>query len=150
MGILDEYRKQLLEEKEEEEKNFQEEDATKQDEEYKAYQKRVAELKKEMQGQIEDAKRTQQAMVKKIDEKTLTEQNLIVEGKITEIRYKRAYCPECGKELVSKFPPAYNPYTYEKLCVHNCECGQRYNLEYAYPRLVVIDENGEELTAFGI
>ena len=46
-------------------------------------------------------------------------------------------------------PGMFNPFTFEKVCKHTCKkCGKNYNLEFAYPRLVFLDNNGEEIPAF--
>ena len=56
---------------------------------------------------------------------------------------------ECDEELISNAPPMFNPFTFERICKHTCtKCGKIYNLEFAYPRLAFINNNGEELPAF--
>lgn len=75
--------------------------------------------------------------------------NLIKEENVPSITVKRAYCEECGEELISAIPPMFNPYTLERICKHTCKkCGKEYNLEYAYPRLVIKDNNGNEIPAY--
>lgn len=71
-------------------------------------------------------------------------QNIVVQP-INNISVKRAYCPQCGNELVSQFPAMFNPFTQEKQCIHKCSCGKMYNLEYSYPRIVFSDENNKEI-----
>ncbi|MCD8206315.1 MAG: hypothetical protein LUD72_00090 [Bacteroidales bacterium] len=94
--------------------------------------------------------RRMQEMVK------MTEETLIESGKISNVAVhgifvRKAYCPECGKEIVCNAPTMFNPYTQEKVCRYTCpECKKVYNLEYAYPRFVLLDENGNELMAFGL
>lgn len=61
---------------------------------------------------------------------------------------KRAYCPECGKEIISRGPVMYNPFSFEKTCPHVCDCGWRGDLEYAYPRVVFVMENGTQIEAY--
>ena len=57
------------------------------------------------------------------------------------------YCPECGREIISKSPVMYNPYTKERICRDECICGKKMNLEHAYPRVAYINENNEEVNA---
>lgn len=61
---------------------------------------------------------------------------------------KRAYCPECGKEIISRGPVMYNPFTFEKTCPHVCDCGWGGDLEYSYPRVVFVMENGTQIEAY--
>ena len=84
----------------------------------------------------------------KISEEQLSEHGLINDDTNVQLVVKRAYCPKCGKEIVSKTPVMFNPFTFEKICKYDCECGFKANLAYAYPRLVVVDENGEEVNVF--
>ena len=76
--------------------------------------------------------------------------NLIKNEDVDHIIIKHFYCPECGEELISKAPPMFNPYTFERICLHECKCGKRYNLDYAYPRFVLINKEGDEINAYGI
>lgn len=61
---------------------------------------------------------------------------------------KRAYCPECGKEIISRGPVMYNPFSFEKTCSHVCDCGWKGDLEYSYPRVVFVMENGTQIEAY--
>ena len=61
---------------------------------------------------------------------------------------KHAYCPNCGKEIINKTPLRINPYTGEKIIRYDCECGFKANMEYEYPRIVITDDNGNEIKAF--
>lgn len=61
---------------------------------------------------------------------------------------KHAYCPECGKEIISQFPILYNPYTKEKIARYDCECGAKFNMEHSYPRIIYVNDNNVEITAF--
>ena len=87
--------------------------------------------------------------------KTLTvihesEANEIIQDEIVDkVIVKHFFCPECGKELVSKAPPMFNPFTMERICLHECQCGKRYNLDYAYPRFVLLNKEGNEIKAYG-
>lgn len=63
-----------------------------------------------------------------------------------DIKVKRAFCPNCGKEIISKVPSFYNPYTLEKISRYECECGAKFNMEYSYPRVMFLDKDtGEEI-----
>lgn len=83
----------------------------------------------------------------KISESQLKNDGNIIDEDI-KIIVRRAYCPVCGKELVSQFPIIYNPFTKEKIAKYDCECGFTANLEYAYPRMVFIDKEGNEIKVF--
>lgn len=61
---------------------------------------------------------------------------------------KHAFCPECGAEIISKFPVMFNPYTGEKIARYDCPCGAKFNMEHSYPRIVYINDEGKEITAF--
>lgn len=65
------------------------------------------------------------------------------------VAVKRAYCPECGKEIVSTMPVMINPYTMERIGRYDCSCGARLNLEYSYPRVIYLDENMNEMKVWG-
>lgn len=61
----------------------------------------------------------------------------------------KAYCPKCGKEIVSKLPMLINPFNLVKICRYECECGWQAELEHQYPRLAVRDKNtGEDVNVF--
>lgn len=61
---------------------------------------------------------------------------------------RRAFCPECGREIISKLPVMFNPYTGEKIARYDCECGAKFNMEHSYPRIVYINNDGVEINAF--
>lgn len=64
-------------------------------------------------------------------------------------RLIRAYCPKCGKEIINKAPVMFNPFNYQRVNIYKCDCGFEANLEYAYPRVVFVDEkNNIEYTAY--
>lgn len=65
-----------------------------------------------------------------------------------KVLVKRFMCPKCGKEIISKAPVIYNPFNLEKIARHECECGFKCNLDFAYPRLMVIDSDGKEIEAY--
>lgn len=59
---------------------------------------------------------------------------------------KHAKCPLCGNELESAVPTMYNPFNFEPLTPIKCKhCGGQYTVDYAYPRLVVLDDNNNEV-----
>lgn len=89
------------------------------------------------------------AQPEKITDEELIEKDLMKRYPISDIRVIRAYCPKCGKELVAKAPAMFNPFTFEKVCLHEC-CGTKFNLDKTYPHIAYYDENGEEIMAFGL
>lgn len=89
------------------------------------------------------------AAITKLTEDEMIEQGHIKPQDVSSIKVLHAYCTECGEELVSDTPTCFNAYTMEKISIHNCKkCGKKYNLEYAYPRVVFLDEDGNEIIAF--
>ena len=84
---------------------------------------------------------------KKISENELKNLSLIKSENVTT-KVVRAYCPKCGKELISKSPTIFNPFTLEKISKHECDCGFKANLEHAYPRIAYFDEENNEVKAF--
>lgn len=145
MGILDEYRAQLLKDKENESYDFPE-DSNLTESEREEYVQKLNELRNDP-NDMENAYHKRMAEMKKMTEAELREQNLLSEKTPDEIKTYHAYC-ECGEELVSNLPPMLNPFTMEKICKHTCEkCGKIYNLEFAYPRLV-IKYNGIEVPVY--
>lgn len=85
----------------------------------------------------------------KVTDDELKEKDLLKSTPITDIKIIRAYCPKCGKELISKAPPMYNPFTMESVCIHEC-CGVRFNLDRSYPHIAIYGKDGEEVKAFGL
>lgn len=117
------------------------------DENYKKeYQKRLNELRNDsnsMEKKYEEAMKK----IRRITENELEEREMIKNCEISNIFVKRAYCPECGEELISKLPPMFNPFTQERQCIHECKCGVKYNLDYSYPRIVFVDKDNNEIFA---
>lgn len=110
------------------------------------YKKKLDELRNsslDMENQYKAA----MVKIKNFKEEDLLISNCIKHTTIDKIMVKHAYCPECGKELVNKYPPMFNPFTHEKQCIHECECGLKYNLEYSYPRIAFYDANNNEIFA---
>lgn len=95
-------------------------------------------------GQNENVMRVQ---FKRIHDEELRENGLLKEYGIGKVEVLRAYCPKCGKEMVSKAPPMYNPFTLEKVCMHEC-CGEKYNLDNTYPHIVFYDTDGNIINSF--
>lgn len=59
---------------------------------------------------------------------------------------KRAKCPICGEDLESVIPTMYNPFNFNPVTPVKCKhCGEQYMVDYSYPRLVVLDENNNEI-----
>lgn len=148
-SILDRYMKQVEEDKANENYELPDGFDINVDENYKEQYKQ--ELDKQ-RGDIFANEQQYEAQLKKSLIKISEEKgaNSISEEKIDRITVKHFYCPECGEELVSKAPPMFNPFTMERICLHECKCGKRYNLDYAYPRFVMYNKEGEEIKAYGI
>lgn len=108
----------------------------------------------EVQRLRNDGKNYEKQMTKtltRLSEYELEETNFITNEQITNVVVKHVYCPECGEELISKAPPMFNPFTYERICLHECsKCGKKYNLDYAYPRFVLYNSENKEIKAYGI
>lgn len=148
-SILDRYRQQVAEDKLNENYELPEGIDINVDEDYKEQYKQ--ELDKQ-RGNIFSNEQQYEAQLKKSLVRISEEDgnNYIKEEEIDKIAVKHFYCPECGEELVSKAPPMFNPFTMERICLHECKCGKRYNLDYAYPRFVLYNKEGKEIKAYGI
>lgn len=148
-SILDRYMKQVEEDKANENYELPDGFDINVDENYKEQYKQ--ELDKQ-RGDIFANEQQYEAQLKKSLIRISEEDgvNSIKEEEIDRITVKHFYCPECGEELISKAPPMFNPFTMERICLHECKCGKRYNLDYAYPRFVMYNKNGEEIKAYGI
>lgn len=147
MGILDDYKAQLAEDREKEDKIFPE-NSHLTESQREEYQKRLQELRNNA-NDMENVYRKKMAEMRQMTEHEMTDNDLIKEEDIEKIIVKHAYCSECGEELISNAPPMFNPFTLERVCKHTCtKCGAIFNLEYAYPRLAFINNKGEEIPAF--
>lgn len=147
MGILDDYKAQLEEDRKNENKNFPE-DSKLNESQREEYEKCLNELRNNT-NDIEQVYKRKKAEMKQMTEALMEDENLIKNEEVKKVVVKHAYCEECGEELISDAPPMFNPFTFEKVCKHTCKkCGKNYNLEFAYPRLVFLDNNGEEIPAF--
>lgn len=152
MGFLDDYRKQVEIDKAEQNDDLPQEKSgvdVVRDEEYQdAYKKELKRLRNDP-NDIENAYRKFQEEYIRISEEQLdTEYSEQISFIEPSILIKRFMCPKCGKEIISKSPVMYNPFTLEKVAKHECECGFKCNLEYAYPRLMAFDDYGNEIVAY--
>lgn len=147
MGILDQYKAQLAEDREKEDTLFPE-DSKLTESQRPEYVKRLQELRNN-ENDMENVHRKIMSEMKQMTETEMDEQNLIKDEEVDKVIVKHAYCSECGEELISNAPPMFNPFTFERICKHTCtKCGAIYNLEFAYPRLAFINNKGEEIPAF--
>lgn len=83
----------------------------------------------------------------KMTEKELVDGDLVKDEEVHKINVRRAYCKKCGAEIVCKVPSMFNPFTLEKQANYKCDCGELYSLDHAYPRIVFLDGNGDEILA---
>ena len=81
--------------------------------------------------------------------KNVSESELKTEIFNPMVAVKRAYCPKCGKEIICKHPVMFNAWTGEKIVRYDCECGETMNLEYAYPRVIYLDNDMNEMKVWG-
>ena len=168
MGILEQYKAALEAEKEKESMDFPSEtDLTEKDK--PAYEEALRKMRngdyssEEMEEAINNSRKNMESFgeehigqdfetcmiqqpIKIMDEEML-DKGLLVECSISNIKVIRAYCPKCGKELVAKAPIMYNPFTMEKMALHEC-CGEKYNLDRTYPHIAFYDEDGNEIKSF--
>lgn len=171
MGILEQYKKALEAEKEEQNLDFPTDSHLdeKDREAYEAVLKKMRSAdfsKEEIEEAINNSRKNMDALgevhtgvqsegvmkiarPEKITDEQLIERGLLVSSQISDIRVIRAYCPKCGKELVAKAPAMYNPFTMEKMCLHEC-CDTKFNLDKPYPHIAFYDESGEEIISYGI
>lgn len=149
-SILNRYMKQLTEDREKENNDFSEDFDINVDDNYKEQYKE--ELHKQRSAILDNEKQYNERINKTLTRLHEDEQNadLIKDEEVEHVIVKHFYCPECGEELISKAPPMFNPFTYERICLHECKCGKRYNLDYAYPRFALINKDGKEIKAFGV
>lgn len=168
MGILDQYKKAI--EEEEENMDFPSGDTTLTENDREEYEKTLTKMRRgysteEVDEAINNSKKNMNELgethsggvnekpismrMERITDEELNCKGLLKECAITDIKLIRAYCPKCGKELVSKSPSMFNPFTMEKVCIHEC-CGTKYNLDKTYPHIAYYDENGEEIIAYGL
>lgn len=144
MGIIDEYMAQMAKEKNLlADKQREGEIETLKEEYNEDLEAKIAELRNDPNDMMNMFYRE----YKKVTEEELLEQNLVKDETVTPI-VRRVFCPNCGKELVSKSPLLINPYTNERIAKHECECGYKANLDYAYPRICFMDKENNEVIAY--
>lgn len=168
MGILDQYKKALEEEKEQNMDFPTDSNLTEKDKEaYEAALKKMRNgnfSKEEVQEAINNSRKNMSALgeehksgsnenimrmeLTKITDSEMLEKGLLTNESVSDIKVIRAYCPKCGKELVSKAPAMYNPFTMEKVCIHEC-CSTKFNLDKTYPHIAYYDSEGNEIHSFG-
>ena len=147
-SILDRYREEVKNDEQRQDKNFIE-NSLLTEEQREEYEKALDELRNntsDIRNAYEEKKRTMEHY---------TERQLLDEGKINDekvhVAVRHAYCPKCGEELISNAPPMFNPFTFEKICKHECtKCGTVYNLDYAYPRTIFVNDDNKEVKAYGL
>lgn len=146
-SILDKYKEQVKIDKENENNDFPENSQLKENQRAE-YEKVLNELRNNSIS-IENQYQKKMSEMKTMTEEQMQEANMFKDVDEIHFSVKQAYCEDCGEELISNAPPLFNPFTFEKVCKHTCtKCGKIYNFEYAYPRLVVTDNNGKELPVF--
>lgn len=146
MSILDDYLKQ----KEIDDKKNDDfvNDTSMSEEEIKYYKKEIEDQRNsdlDIQKQYE---KFHQTYVKKT-ETELKNENMLNDEDV-KVVVRHVNCPQCGRELISKTPVIFNPFTMEKIAKHDCECGYKCNLEYAYPRVVFVNSENKEINAFSV
>lgn len=147
-SILEDYMKQLKEDKQNEDYSLPEGNEWNETERTE-FKKKLDELRNS-KNDMENIYKAKKAEMRQLTEKEMTDKELIKDDEVKQIIIKHAYCEDCGEELISQAPPMFNPFTFERVCKHTCsKCGKVYNLEHAYPRVAFIDNNGNELVAFG-
>lgn len=148
VSILEQYLKQLEEDRQNENKDFPD-DTTLEESDKEMYEQTLDELRNsslDLEAQYQERKK--QMCV--LNEAQMKEKEKIKDEEVKLI-VRHAYCDECGEELISKTPSMFNPFTFEKICKHTCDkCGKVFNLEYAYPRAVYLNNEGIEINAFGL
>lgn len=154
-NILENYKRQLAEDRLNETENFDIPSfndemtnnlASNVDKE--AVAERVKELRNDPNDMEVQYNKFQQQYPKLTESDLVSGNNIKVEDVRTVV--KHAYCPMCGKEIISKYPIMFNPYTGEKIGRYDCECGFKANFDYSYPRVAYVDKNGNEINAFNI
>ena len=147
MGILDDYKAQLEEDRKNENNDFPE-DSTLNESQRKEYEKCLKELRNSSDD-IERVYQKKKAEMRQLKEDEMHKNGLIKGEEVKRVIVIHSFCEDCGEELISNAPPMFNPFTFEKVCKHVCsKCGKIYNLEFAYPRLAFLNDKGEEITAF--
>lgn len=144
--ILAEYKKQLELDKQQENYDLPEGVSENQftEEMREAYRKEVDKLR----GNTDDLEQVYNRFHDTYRKLSDNEINKTCKDEGVNVIVKHAYCPVCGREIISKLPVMFNPYTFEKIARYDCECGAKFNMEHSYPRIVYINAEGKEITAF--
>lgn len=159
MGILDEYMKQREIDSENIDNNVPIDGIKMSDEDYDRYCIRLNEIRKEIDESekiynpsTNENKNTftddvMMSMFNMSYNKTTESELNVVSDEVRPV-IKRAYCPKCGNEIISMSPVIFNPFTMERICRYDCKCGWKANLDYAYPRVVFVDNDNNEFDAY--
>lgn len=149
MDILEEYKKQFELDKQNE--NYELPKTTEGNQPPRLTEEQLEVYKKE----LDTYRKNDEDLLKAFQQKfiPLTDKELKEKGKLTPVQVNlkviKAYCPECGEEIISKMPSLFNAFTLEKHAKYECpKCGAKYDLENAYPRLAVFDMYGNEIKCF--
>lgn len=144
--ILEEYKKQLELDKQRENYDLPEGVSESQftEEMKEAYRKEVDKLR----GNTDELEHVYQRFHDTYRKLNDEEINKTAKDEDVKVVIKHAFCPECGKEIVSKLPVMFNPYTGEKIARYDCECGAKFNMEHSYPRIMYVNAEGKEISAF--
>ena len=153
-SILDNYKKQLEEDRLNENENFEIPsfdddiaDGLSKNVDKEAIAKKVKELREDP-NDMENQFKKFMIEYPRITEKELDSNNATVIDNDVKIIVKRAYCPNCHREIISKVPLLFNPYTMEKIAKYDCPCGAKFNFEHSYPRIIYLNSKGEEIKVF--
>ena len=79
----------------------------------------------------------------------VSEEKLNVQDTPLKVVCRRAFCPECGKEVNTKEPLIHDRFTGETYVRYTCTCGKKMRFSHQYPRVVFMDDNNEEFTPQG-
>ena len=165
-SILDSFKKQL--EKDRKNENYEMDDAeamkTMDESDFEEYKKEVDKLREKMY--VEEPER----MSTKVENKSYPISDIAEKSKenirlnefseeemkpvdipMGNIRMvlRHAKCPLCGEEIVTKTPTLYNPFSFKRFANQTCNgCGAKFITERGYPRVVLLNEKNEEITAY--
>ena len=144
--ILEEYKKQLELDKQAENYDLPEGVSENQftEEMKEAYRKEVDKLR----GNTDDLENVYNRFHETYRKLSDEEINTRCEDEEVKTIIRHAFCPNCGREIVSKLPVMFNPYTGEKIARYDCDCGAKFNMEHSFPRIVYVNSQGKEITAF--
>jgi len=150
MGLLDDYQKMVEEDEKNLNNNAPVDGIEMSEEEMKAYEKRLNEMRDEIKNNKDcgiDCEKAYENSFSDPYEKVAENELKTEYTKVTPM-VKRAYCPKCGKEIINIVPPLYSPFNFEKVNRFECDCGWKANLEYSYPRVIFVADNGEQIEAY--